>query len=1276
MSLNGLDCAEVQEAYEAVSAEFGGWFLLKYASRDEVELLARGHGGVIEMRNTIAKYEEVSPLYGFLRYRRRNVIVKYMPDDCSRLVQARAVVHFNAVCERFTPYSIVFDITTAKDLKDSKLSSACSLHAASGSSSSSSSSLRRRRLNEIVEEVEEEERDRKRQSVVKEEERPASSIYSERPRSPLLPEPLVLDRQQINIPQETNFASTSVVPNFAGAERPTSPAAQSEYDQRMSSQTTRPELFSSATYTYGKPKVKLGPRPSLDVSKRPSTAGNFRPVAALPAGFKFFSRGSKKGTSQDQEVDEQSGQNGHSASDVGPPAYINTPDVLHEAAVNQLPPRPATSSGASIKSMTSSMATSTKESKVTPEKARLMKAMKLREKKKMMSAMSPQPSASNKSPPIMEEKEMPDEQGSEEPFHDKKSDNIRSFSNTDSGVAADLPTAITINSDTHSDDTISDSHPPSPTAASSSEIGDSTKASSLSELTDETIQASKGTGAETDDEDADDGPEELSEIIEEAGLRMSAVETPEDNPPEAAQSPEPVTGETDVSDGEDDPTTKVAEESHEILEIEQPPLQTRESEVKESIEVDSTRPRETSDARPLEIALSGNDSKPRKSPPLGIPLSKFSSNDQRSPTSTSSKSPTTPSLKSKFSRQDLTIPSDPVPAVPVTGYTATPVIDESEPSEATNPQLRLPTPPKSARRKTGIEPIRTDFTAKSTPHSEYSDPLLDDDALMEELQSATVQQARPMPLSKSPITPVFPNHNPLKLRVQPSRTVSSPMRGTLQVPVPGDVSQSSARSVSSGGAAYLHTITRQASSAGLQSKKNNLGSGISQRIKALEALSGSPGGEDGRPRTATPSSTFFTVRKPTAREPSNSPSVVDRASSLTRQTPTPDFSRESTPDAQGNGRRERSGSVASRLNKFEGQGASPGRPESIQVTARIIRGSNQTSKKPEQYQDPAEPSTLDLKQSPLLVDVQRAELPEQLPIAEQTPVETPQETIQERRERKTTSEDGERKAKRRSSLNIMRDFIKDRSTSSKSADNLAVMSPAPSWAKSPARPPSAHHNSGGFARRLSISSRRSSFSPEQDNEATPTPLSPVAFSDGSEDDGKGTNDKKSKNRASRFMRRLSNSFVGGRKNGTAHISPTLAEEDADQLASLSATGPHIASQPTIVAYMGDVNVQFPDNLLWKRRSMCLDSQGFLFLSAIQGSNGKEKTAGVGTKRYHLSDFRTPYVPDVEVQELPNSVVLDLMEGSCLQVACEDRAGQLSVLHTLQDAHQSQASHGP
>src|SRR5205823_4111304 len=103
------------------------------------------------------------------------------------------------------------------------------------------------------------------------------------------------------------------------------------------------------------------------------------------------------------------------------------------------------------------------------------------------------------------------------------------------------------------------------------------------------------------------------------------------------------------------------------------------------------------------------------------------------------------------------------------------------------------------------------------------------------------------------------------------------------------------------------------------------------------------------------------------------------------------------------------------------------------------------------------------------------------------------------------------------------------------------------------------------------------------------------------------------------------------------------EEDAEveaagmgipQSSGSGATGGASYLQPTIVSYMGDVNVQFPDNLLWKRRTICLDSQGFLILSAVQGgtsaavplsvqSKDRHHQAGA-IKRYHMCDFKPPY----------------------------------------------------
>lgn len=60
---------------------------MKYVNRDTVEVLSKGTGGVPEVRGTIEKYEEKSPLYGLVQYRRKKVVLKYVPDGTSRLLQ-------------------------------------------------------------------------------------------------------------------------------------------------------------------------------------------------------------------------------------------------------------------------------------------------------------------------------------------------------------------------------------------------------------------------------------------------------------------------------------------------------------------------------------------------------------------------------------------------------------------------------------------------------------------------------------------------------------------------------------------------------------------------------------------------------------------------------------------------------------------------------------------------------------------------------------------------------------------------------------------------------------------------------------------------------------------------------------------------------------------------------------------------------------------------------------------------------------------------------------
>nr|POF13915.1 hypothetical protein CFP56_02939 [Quercus suber] len=98
--------------------------------------------------------------------------------------------------------------------------------------------------------------------------------------------------------------------------------------------------------------------------------------------------------------------------------------------------------------------------------------------------------------------------------------------------------------------------------------------------------------------------------------------------------------------------------------------------------------------------------------------------------------------------------------------------------------------------------------------------------------------------------------------------------------------------------------------------------------------------------------------------------------------------------------------------------------------------------------------------------------------------------------------------------------------------------------------------------------------------------------------------------------------------------------------------------PAVV--VGVLNVQFPDTLLWKRRNIEIDNSGSIIFTSPHGLDIAKGLA----KRYALADFRLPYLPDLDRQELPFSVMLDFIDGSTLQLACEDTLAHRQVFHLL------------
>ncbi|KAG6028287.1 hypothetical protein E4U40_001100 [Claviceps sp. LM458 group G5] len=1197
MSLNGLDDAKVVEAYEGATSEPGGWFLLAYEGRDAVRVLSRGNGGISEVRNAVAEYEETSPLYGFLKYRRRSVVIKYLPDNCSRIIQARVAVHFNAVCERFSPYDTMFEITSASELKDSKLSAACSLHTASCSTSSSSSSSRRRRLVEIAEEEEDDQRATKRQSTHDADESRSQTACDRPPTA----EPVSLNSDLASSPEQSKFAAatTSDVPLFVGV------------NERRTSLDS--DTHTIGSYPYSKPRVKLGPRPSADTNGRPHTAGNFRPVSVIPAGFKIFGKSGKRGKGKD-------------GSSLSPPQEgtggfdFSTSDGAQD--------RPTTSSSSIFDSITVPVPTpAQKKPIITPEKARLMKAMQLREKNKKSNVL---PSSGD--PMGDDELNNADDdltQVSDEAIVTSEFDYDK-MTKDDSGVALE-PSESLSHPDHTSDHATSDSRPASPLVDSSEADHDlSTKASSISESTDETIHAKEGGelkdvgDTETPTEDASHG----NSFGDESNVAGESVAG---------------TAEI-VAEGTEDPITAIAELS-------------TTSNIAEDTREGSTDHGESLGNVTLPVsrfsvsAATGPDESNGGSSETVDASKKLERVDSKDSSSAS------PGLKPKISVQDLwaatKAASQPTVTSPPLATVDADAVEDGKARSSTEEAGLSSVSTEGTRRRSQVEPIKT------TGLEQKKEEALDG------AQSASLEMSSPVVLSKTPTTPGFPFPGTIKAQdggnsgaTSPHglRTVSNPVRGKLVVP--SGVHPTPVRSMSSGPSS-IQQASQQHLGANLVKKSNNIGSSISQRIKALEKLSAATGGEIPTvPVRDRPASTFFSVKK---KEVSRPPFALDRANSFRTQTPpSPEQSQEASPEEGRLSRLERSGSVTSRLSMFEyptsstalgprllsvpgsGNSNSKARPESVCVMAKIVRDTGHTgSSSPEPPRDSYEYEHLDLKHSPLVVDQQPAPTAK---VDEDAEVEQSLPT----KDRENEADEESKPIKSRPSLSIVKDFIKERR---KSATPDAGNSPS-----SPGRAESVHGANSAISPRMTSSSSSHS-SPSKDRDATTSPTESVFG-----DDGKSTNGDKKLSRAGRFMRRLSNISGARSKNSPPPVSTASKQEEAQDTAQ---SRPSTTGTPTIVSYMGDVNVQFPDNLLWKRRNMSLDSQGYLILSALPVQNGRPAP---GTKRYHLGEFRTPYIPDVEVQELPNSVVLDFIEGSGVQVACEDRAGQLKVLQTLQEAH--------
>ncbi|KAL4890248.1 hypothetical protein BDV59DRAFT_204640 [Aspergillus ambiguus] len=1106
MSLNGLDHPVLLDAYQAVLTEAGGWLLLHYLSRDEVALLDRGTGGVPDVRTAIESYQESSPLYGFLQYRRRKVVLSYLPEGLSRLIQARTTVQFQSILDKFSPHDTVFSLSRPSELTESALSSACLLHTASGSITSSSSSLRRRRLMEIAEDAEETpgSKDSADHSM-------RMRSFSQLSEATIVPTPTdAQPSSNADTPSEpsqtvdhpSNERPPSIAAGLGSDAAPsrTLPPEDASYapsEPRRSTQSARPSLRDLDRSNVPKQKVKLGPRPSMDGSGRPRTAGNLtrsaeqRPVVSLPAGMRSSSLRKSTPTparprSQGSTVASISGMS--TRSSIAPPVPpLLVPPVSMPIA------RPQLSPGAKSLSALSSSGSS-------HEKERLMKALQLRK-----SQMQKRKAQENEKPSlnIIEDKE-----------------NIHCGSGK-LGSASDCDKRA--NGIENSKEPLSETQPSAPSGPVEvpREVED---------------HAAKHTQSESDA--VPDQQEELPDI--------KAPTTNEEIPTDLRETSEmeqfqktPILTEPETNAAHEDLAAPVAHEAKSgpgspSAVIDVPPGE--ESPKAPEVEITvaaSSPPTESKPPGPKEPE--GGD-QPGESadplPPQPIPLS-TSPTLESSPGSASDPSQTTAS-----------------PGTPPQHELLTPEIPTVEEKNVGQPK---------EKRKPLLEPIQV-------PTPEYSDDdnLLSDDSFMEELTSATVEEAKPISVGKSPLSPGYSNganDTAAGDAWRNSRAVSNPSAVGHQMPDMQAVAGS--RSVST-----PYPDAAHASSPVLVAKKINVSSGISKRIKALEKFSNSPSPSPASQNLTPPSasSSFETLRKRASvslgANPDNTPS---RSSTYNPEA----FSRASSVSRRGS----QSIPEAKRATR------------SVSVTARIIRDPAPNDSTTES----TESGVLNLQASPLTVEHETSEAP------------------------------------------------LSQSLSAESAANNAERSMSNSSAASAGSGPPPRSES-----RLSISSFSRNESAKAGTEIASSP------------------EEKKESRTSRLLRRMSSIKSHSRKNTVGTLNPVVKEEATPP----PANEPETAAEAPQAVDIGEVNVQFPDTLLWKRRFVRVDDQGYLVLTPANADSTHRNMI----KRYHMTEFRTPCLPDEDRQEMPNSIMLDLFNGSTLQCACESRQGQAFVLQTLVHAH--------
>ena len=1103
---------------------------------------------------------------------------------------ARVSVHFQSVVDKFLPHDAVFSFSTPAELRETTLSSALSLHAAPASIRSSGSSIQQRHsLAEIVEDAGEgytspnKDADpgpsrehpvitRAHKESVNSINTPASdSVRHKAPNSPLPLSPRDLDKSLPATPIDSidegdrPRLSSSL---SANEQRPA-------LDSRQSSQSARPSTIEVHSAYEFKPKIRLGPRPSVETrglsrSSGPSLITNgTRPVSTLPSGVRVPTRSRSPEKQNTQEIEN--------TCHIAERWRVSTPSPTPAPSI-RLSERPA-----SIRSgLSTDRQVGGKSTAMTPEKRRLMKALQIRQKqiaaRNHVDESSPKLDGVNLMSPKIDNVTLDSKETRSENVHLLRDPCKHSEAFKSKTLDSHVPSRIALKESPISNPGTSEGRS---TQASSIIDDDDVLKESLKEITSD----HESTISHRDDMTVDrlDKPNpptslqaldgEVSHGAEDTTSRVMLGQVKRISQPLLDQkSPSLKVG----SQEPHDPSRTYLESTHSTTRVEPPSvagdlyheLSYLESDAEKHFTNTSFRPRSTFAGIEAQELSPGDSVSQQASPRQSwAPTVSGILHDNKHHNGSQLQldenlnlamnlqpsdiplPPTTDDEDSMLNR-DQSISEEEGTIRPISVLEPKPeAVAEDTPRRVfTNGDHLVSTRPSTAdtldfkklerqtRRRGLVDPIRIVSSAENS-----DDAFLSDESFMEELQSATLQEARPV-LVQTPSTPIF-SKNLFERRpsdsISPQRHVSSPVGPTGRSDQQHISSESTAFPSPRSFSASVARDVEQQQMPSLIVKKIGMSSGISQRIKALELLSTrEPTPMVQSPPSISPpgtSSGFAKYRQPSVHTPppTLSPGIVDGdRSRKSPRTPKISFSPD---DNHAHGR-------GTSINIDYSSSSKPGksRPESISVTARIIRDVD-LPKSP----SPFEMRTVELHRSPLIVEHQPAETapPQQLNKPPMYHFSVP--------------------------------------------PSIVMSSPT----KRDRPPPPGRRDSSTSKR--SLPSRNGS-------DANMAP----SISDTSSVDL--SKDGRRESKKTRLFKRMSSIASSHRRKGSHARSDSWKEE---RIIERQESIPEV---PPAIVDIGDVNIQFPDTLvrilhcdcidpltliqLWKRRHMQIDDHGNLILS--------------------------------------------------------------------------------